>query len=91
MGVRELVRFDPDDDAAPLRVWDGADGELIERDHDDPRLWRCDILAAFWCIRVDPALGRVLRLSRDPGGTYLYPTPEERVRELEAELAKRAK
>jgi hypothetical protein len=98
VGVRELVRFDPDDDAAPVRIWDGVDGDLAERDASDPRFWRCEVLGAFWCVKLDPSLGRVLRLARDLAGTDLYPTPDEararaeqRVRELEEELARRSR
>jgi hypothetical protein len=40
-------------------------------------------------VRLDPALGPALRLARDPAGTSLIPTAEERIAELEAELEKR--
>jgi hypothetical protein len=76
IGVRELVRFDAAD-PEPVRIWDGADGDLVERDGTDPNFWRCDALGAFWCIKVDSVLGRVLRLARDEGGIDLYPTPAE--------------
>jgi len=49
-------------------------------------------------VREDPKLGPMLRLARDAEGRELLPTPTEarlaaeaRVRELEAELARRAR
>jgi len=104
VGVRELVRFDPDE-PAHVRIWDGVEGDLVERAPGDPGFWRSDVLGAFWCVKSDPVLGLVLRLARDPEGTDLFPTPDEareradearvraeqRVRELEAELARRGK
>jgi Uma2 family endonuclease len=32
VGLRELVAFDADDPDRPLRIWDFADGDLVERD-----------------------------------------------------------
>ena len=112
LGVLELVRFDPDDAQQPLRIWDQIDGDLVERDSEDPDFRRCDTLEAFWCVRDRDGLE--LRLSRDREGTDLFLTPaederrqkdderrqkeeerrgrlaaEQRVRELEAELARR--
>jgi hypothetical protein len=93
---RELVRFDPDDAIAPLRIWDRIDDDLAER---DPK----DTLDAYFCVRSDPMFGPWLYLSRDPQGLDPYLTPEEarqrenearqkaeaRVRALEAEIARR--
>jgi Uma2 family endonuclease len=89
LGVRELVRFDPDDIEAPLKIWDGIDGDLVERDGAAEGSRRCDTLACFWCVRPHPVLGQSLRLARDIAGHDLYPTPEERIRDLEAELYRR--
>jgi hypothetical protein len=96
LGNRELVRFDPDDAARPLRIWDRVDDDLVERDPTDPSFSRCDTLDAYLRIRTDPTYGPWLYLSRDPQGRDPYLTPEEarlraeaRVRELEAELARR--
>jgi Uma2 family endonuclease len=96
LGAREIVRFDPDDRDRQLRIWDGNDGDVVERDPADPAFCRCDTLDAYFCIRHDVDLGGMLRLSRDPAGEDLLPTPEEarqreaqhRISELEAELAK---
>ena len=98
VGVRELVSFDPDEQDAPLRIWDFVDGDLVERDRTQPGFSACGVLGAHWCMRAEPEIGLTLRLARDPDGLDLYPTheeaqraAEERVRELEAELARRPK
>ena len=102
-GVQELVRFDPEDLARPLRLWDRVEGDLVERDPSDAPAHRSDALALYWCVTPDARLGRKLALSRDADGTELLLTPEERtarieserdealarVAELEAELRKR--
>lgn len=88
LGVTELVRFDPDDEERMLRVWDLVEHDLVERELLARRAAsRC--LPGFWVVRRDTDLGPTLRLSRDELGADLYPTPAERVLELEAELARR--
>jgi Uma2 family endonuclease len=89
IGVQEVVRFDPDDHERPIRIWDHLGGDLLERDATDPMFTRSEVLDAYWRVRDEGERGAVLRLSRDLAGTQLYPTPDERVRELQAELAKR--
>ena len=85
-GVRELVRFDAEDEKRPIRVWDRVRGSLLERAKDDPQLQACAALGHFWVVAGSP-FGPQLRLSRDKEGRSLFPTPnEDRVR-LEAELA----
>jgi hypothetical protein len=79
LGVRELLRFDADDAERPLRIWDHVDGDLVERDPADPSFTRCDALEAYWCVGKDRYGERTLRLSRDVGGTSLYPTSEEAI------------
>lgn len=105
MGVQELVRFDADDPATPLRIWDRAEFELVERDRTLSDFMRCRTLDAYFCVQQDEKLGSMLRLARDAEGRDLFPTPAEarraadearhaaeaRVRELEAELARRAR
>jgi Uma2 family endonuclease len=119
MGVRELVRFDPDDTVLPLRIWDRHDFELVEREASSPDFSRCRTLDAYFCLKHDEKLGPMLRLARDAEGRDLFPTlaearrdadeaaraadeavraadearlaAEARVRELEAELARRAR
>lgn len=103
LGVQELVRFDPEDVDAPLRVWEQVSGDLVEREVRQQRT-PCGPLGLFWVVVPHPELGPMLRLARDERGADLLPTPEEaareaaqaerdaalaRVRELEAELAKR--
>ncbi|WP_437934274.1 Uma2 family endonuclease [Sorangium sp. So ce341] len=93
-GIREVVRFDPDDRARPIRIWDALDGDLVERSADDPDLRACEALGLWWTVVEDPSIGPMLRLSRDQEGRDLLPTPDEaeaQVREanktLEAEVA----
>lgn len=95
-GVNEIARFDPADSERPLRLWDRFDGDLVERELEGEHALLCDTLAAYWCVRADPTLGRVLRLSLDAPGLNLVPTASERERaaaariaELEAELRRR--
>jgi len=92
LGVTELVRFDPDAGERALRIWDLVEHDLVERElTDGVAASRC--LPGFWLVREDEELGPTLRLSRDERGADLYPTAAEasaqRVRELEAELARR--
>lgn len=79
-GVGELVRFDPDDPASPLRIWDLIDGDLLERAEGDPALRACESLGLWWTIVEDADIGPMLRLSRDPEGRDLLPTPDEAAR-----------
>jgi Uma2 family endonuclease len=95
-GVKEVVRFDPDDTDRPLRLWDSIDDDLVERDLADPNGRLSDVLGLYWCVVPDARLGRMLRLARDPGGANPIMTPDERERaaltrvaELEAELRRR--
>jgi len=98
MGVEELVRFDADATEGQLRIWDRVEFELVERELTLPDFARCRTLDVYFCVREDPKLGPMLRLARDAEGRELLPTPTEarlaaeaRVRELEAELARRAR
>ena len=85
-GVRELVRFDPDDPSRPIRVWDRVSGSLLERDKDDPHLPVCAALGHFWVVKPS-AFGPQLRLARDRAGRDLFPTPGEDRLRLELALA----
>jgi hypothetical protein len=103
VGVRELVSFDDEEAEQPLRIWDFVEGDLVERDPMAPGFRFCTVLGGYWIVRADPELGSTLRLARDEQGNELYPTHEEarvtaenecqaaeaRIRELEAELARR--
>ncbi|MGC4091748.1 MAG: Uma2 family endonuclease [Polyangiaceae bacterium] len=93
LGVRELVRFEAEEDgAASLRVWDALENDLVERDGIES-VAQSRVLPGAWVVVRDSEGFAVLRLSRDTYGKDLYPTPaeraERRVRELEAELARR--
>ena len=99
LGVQELVRFDPDAQTGKLRIWDRLGDDLVERDLADAAT-PSSVLPGFWLLVADQKLGPTLRLSYDEQGTRLYPilppanaealqAAEARIRELEAELAKR--
>ncbi|MGK3961003.1 Uma2 family endonuclease [Sorangium sp. So ce118] len=76
-GIREIVRFHPEDRERPIRVWDALDGDLVERASDDPDLRACETLGLWWAVVEDPSLGPMLRLARDREGRDLLPTPDE--------------
>ncbi|WP_437807178.1 Uma2 family endonuclease [Sorangium sp. So ce1078] len=76
-GIREVVRFHPDDRARPIRIWDALDGDLVERSPDDPDLCACETLGLWWTVVEDPSVGPMLRLARDREGRELLPTPDE--------------
>jgi hypothetical protein len=84
LGVRELVRFDADDAAQPLRIWDHVEGDLVERDSAERDFARCDALESYWCVGTGRHGERTLRLAHDAAGTDLYPTWQEAL-EREAE------
>jgi 5-methylcytosine-specific restriction endonuclease McrA len=48
----------------------------------------CTALDAHWVVRRDTELGFMLRVARDAAGELLWPTPDERIAELERELEK---
>jgi hypothetical protein len=83
-GIAEVVRFDPDDDEQPLRVWDHIDGDLVERVRPEDGVFDCVCLRLFWVVVPHPSYVRMLRLSRDRAGTELLLTPEEAEHEAEA-------
>ena len=86
LGVRELVRFDPDE--APerqVRIWDRVGGELVERTDKQER-HLCRGLALYWVVVPARGFPAALRLARDAEGRDLVLTPEEaegRAREAE--------
>ena len=96
LGVRELVRFEGDDDGGiSLRIWDSIDDDLVEREGVE-HIAASHVLPGAWVVVIDAQGIPRLRLSRDAEGTDLYPTPTERaeaaearIRALEAELARR--
>ncbi len=100
IGVRELVRFEPDARERPLRAWDRVGEGLAERELERPCVYSRS-LRGYWVLVEDEQSHLTLRLSRDPNGTRLYPTPsegssffvefaEERASEMSAELQRRA-
>jgi Uma2 family endonuclease len=86
IGLREMVRFDADSEAQPIRVWDRIDGDFVERAAHDQDLRECATLGLWWTI-VPTKLGPMLRLSRDRAGADILLTPsEERTRLSEERL-----
>jgi Uma2 family endonuclease len=99
LGARELVRFDARDAERPLRIWDRVEGRLLERVVEEARA-RSLVLGFDWVVRSLERLDRGLRVEQNG---VLVPTraeateverlakeaAEARVRELEAELARR--
>jgi Uma2 family endonuclease len=89
-GIREVVRFDPANEALPIRVWDRIDEDLVERAPDSTHLRECAALGLWWVV-VPSAFGPMLRLARDRNGNELLPTPGEERRRLAEELAEERK
>ena len=99
LGVQELVRFDPDAPERKLQVWHRVENDLVEREASAEPM-RSNVLPGYWLVVEDGRIGPSLRLSHDPQGRELFLTSSEadakrieadakRIRELEAELARR--
>jgi len=106
LGVRELVRFDPDATESKLQVWHRVEDDLVERETTGECV-QSNVLPGYWLVAQDAKLGPSLRLSHDEQGQNLFLTTAEadaqridvetkarqaaeaRIRELEAELARR--
>jgi len=87
LGVSELVWFNYQTPERPLRIWDFAGDELLERRLFEP--WaQSRHLDGYWLPFEAENGDLCLRLSRDPRGRQLFPTAEEqyaRERSAEAE------
>jgi hypothetical protein len=87
LGVRELVRFDPDEaPSRQVRIWDLVGGALVERTEKKDR-HLCRSLSLHWVVVPTRSFPAVIRLARDAEGRDLVLTPEEaaeRAREAEA-------
>ena len=89
-GIGEVVRFDPEDRARPIRIWDAVGGDLVERSPSDPDLCACETLGLWWTVVENAQIGPMLRLSRDREGHDLLLTPDEsEARSREAEVRSR--
>jgi Uma2 family endonuclease len=112
LGVRELIRFDPEARAGErrLRVWDRVQDSLLERETDGT-CCNCSVLDVTWVVAPAEDHVTALRITRSRTDATFVPTREEarqaeadarraeadarqaaeaRVRELEAELDRRA-
>ncbi|MEI9953768.1 MAG: Uma2 family endonuclease [Pseudomonadota bacterium] len=76
LGVSELVWFDPESPAHPLRIWDFVGDDLLERRLLEP-FAQSRHLGGYWLPIEEPNGGLTLRLSRDEHGLQLLPTPAE--------------
>jgi hypothetical protein len=105
MGVRELVRFDPEACAGEpvLRIWDRVDGRLLERDLTTGPC-RSSVMNMRWVVGEADDHVTALRVTQSVDSDALVPTRKEarqaeaearqavdrRVLELEAELRRRS-
>jgi Uma2 family endonuclease len=92
MGVRELVRFDPE--ARPgeplLRVWDRVDGALLERELEaGPWQCRSSVLDVRWVVAAAEDQPIALRFTAGLESEALVPTRRE-ARKAEAEARQAA-
>ncbi|MBK8257151.1 MAG: Uma2 family endonuclease [Polyangiaceae bacterium] len=91
-GVSEIVRFDPENEVDPVRVWDRVDGVLLERGPESTPFRECATLGMWWVV-VPTDFGPQLRLAKDRDGRSLVETPIESNTRLMVELqeARRAR
>lgn len=90
LGISELVRFEADEQNAPLRVWDYIEGDLLERELEAGAVTECASLGLYWVVQKDQGLGLILRLSRDAAGLELLPVEAAEARLLASEAAQKA-
>jgi Uma2 family endonuclease len=80
LGVRELVRFDPEEAAgARLRVWDRVQDDLVERRVEGDQA-ACDTLGLCWVVCMIPmpsGRDRLLGLRLVDGEGHVLEAPEE--------------
>jgi Uma2 family endonuclease len=88
LGVREVVRFDPEN--SELRIWDSVEGDLVERVLVEGEPAECVPLGLYWVVAPDNGLEAPLRLSRDKAGKDLLATPveAERAQRVESDAAR---
>ena len=96
-GVRELVRFDPNERTGErVRVWDRIDEDLVEREVRADQTPCAMLPGLHWVVAPADRVPAALRLARVAVGRDVVPTRVEarrieqaRVAELEAELRRR--
>jgi hypothetical protein len=76
IGVRELIRFDPEASEQVFRIWDLIGSDLLERNLSAP-VAQSRVLPGFWRVVEKPGFGPTLRLSHDERGERLFLTPAE--------------
>ena len=85
MGVCELVFFDAEFVEQPLRIWDFAGHDLLERKLHEPYA-KSMHLGGYWLPVEVPGEGLTLRLSHDTEGENLFLTHDE-IQTRRADLA----
>jgi Uma2 family endonuclease len=76
LGVRELVRFDPEAIERKLQVWQRVEDDLVERETTGESV-QSNVLPGYWLVVQDAKLGPSLRLSHDERGQALFLTAGE--------------
>jgi Uma2 family endonuclease len=90
LGVRELVRFDPQASAGKqLRVWQRVEEDLVEREVTGGRMPSA-VLALVWVVAQAEHHAAALRIE-DPGTRSLVPTRTEAREAAEAALEAEAR
>lgn len=82
IGVRELLRFDPEDPERVLRIWDRVEGALVEREVTSA-LARSSVLGLSWAVAPADDLPVALRVATGSTLTDLVPTAAEGLRSAE--------
>jgi len=86
VGVQELVRFDPNDDKRPLRIWQFVEHKLVERAFKSKAKARSLVLDLWWVVMIDKQGQKWLRLSRDPFGREMLQTRSEKEQSMRQAL-----
>jgi len=83
IGVRELLRFDPEDAERVLRIWDCVDGALVEREVTSD-FAPSSVLGLSWALAPADDLPIALRVATGSTLGELVPTAAEGRRDAEA-------
>jgi Uma2 family endonuclease len=87
LGVVELVRFDPEAPGGRLRIWDRAEGDLVEREIDG-EIAPSTVLPLTWIVAPADEVPTALRFTAGDAAAPLVPTRAEALRaEAEAHRA----
>ncbi|MBN1609145.1 MAG: Uma2 family endonuclease [Polyangiaceae bacterium] len=91
LGVRELVRFDPQAPAGSrLRVWDRVEGDLVERQVAGERA-ASQVLSLVWVVAAADDHEAALRVAEPEGGLVLTRTEARQAAEADRQAAEAAR